>query len=200
MAQVRTDTKYWGNEVVVLAASDTSGTLKLEKKCKHSRINSHYNLQTQQRTEVGAKGRSKATLALLYIYRHTYTFKHTHQNIHFKAQMCLQFYTQAHYRGETGGVCCQDIIKTKSQTPLGISEFDQSKTLLWVRITFQILKLMNSLYSLMKSSAANEVDSVLVLFTTQSKNNIVTLLRYKAEWQPDTEKREMISQSICCPA
>ena len=64
-----------------------------------------------------------------------------------------------------------------------MTEFDQSKALFRVRITFQLLKLMNSLSLLMKSSAANEVDSVFVLFTAQSENNIVTVLSCKAEQQ-----------------
>lgn len=55
---------------------------------------------------------------------------------------------------------------------------------------------MNSLYWLMKSSAANEVGSVFVLFTAHSKNNIVTVLPYKAVQAARCEKeREMISQS-----
>lgn len=61
-----------------------------------------------------------------------------------------------------------------------MTEFDQSKALFQVKITFQLLKLMNSLYWLMKLSAANDVDSVFVLFIAHSKNNIVTVLPYKA--------------------
>lgn len=41
----------------------------------------------------------------------------------------------------------------------------------------------------MKSSAANEVGSVFVLFTAHSKNNIVTVLPYKAVQQLDVKKR-----------
>lgn len=102
----------------------------------------------------------------------TFTFRHKCVPSH--------SYTHANYRGQTSGVCCQDIIKTKSQPPLGMTEFDQSKALFQVSITFQLLKLMNSLYWLMKSSAVNEVDSVFVLFTAHSKNNIVIVLPYKS--------------------
>lgn len=105
-------------------------------------------------------------------------------------------HTHANYRQQTCGVCCQDIIKTKSQPPLGMTEFDQSKALSQVRITFQLLKLMNSLYRLMKSAAANEVDSVFVLFTAHSKNNIVTVLPYKGEQQQGVKMRKMVSQSL----
>lgn len=37
----------------------------------------------------------------------------------------------------------------------------------------------------MMSSAANEVDSVFVLFTAQSKNNVVLVLLHKAQQQLD---------------
>lgn len=99
-------------------------------------------------------------------------------------------------RGQACGVCCQDIIKTKRQPPLGMTEFDQSKALSQVRITFQLLKLMNSLYWLMKSAADNDVDSVFVSFTAHSKNNIVTVLPYKAEHRREVKKREIILQSL----
>lgn len=52
----------------------------------------------------------------------------------------------------------------------------------------------------MKPSAANEVDSVFVLFTAQSKNNIVTVLPHKAEQQLDVKERKCISQFIFRPA
>lgn len=78
--------------------------------------------------------------------------------------------------------------------------FDQSKALFQVSTTFQLLKLMNSLYCLMKSSVANEVDSVFVLFTAHSKNNVVTALPYKVKRQRGAKQRKMISQSISCPA
>lgn len=47
---------------------------------------------------------------------------------------------------------------------------------------------MNSLCWLMKSSAPNEVDSVFVLFTAHSKNNIIIVLPYKAETAAGSEK------------
>ena len=96
--------------------------------------------------------------------RHTHTPKDTFAFRH----KCVpsHSYTEANYRGQTSGVCCQDIIKTKSQPPLGMTEFDQSKALFRVRITFQLLKLMNSLYWLMKSSAANEVECFCVVYST----------------------------------
>lgn len=108
-------------------------------------------------------------------------------------------HTHANYRGQTSGACCQDIIKTKSQPPLGMTEFDQSKALFQVRITFQLLKLMNSLCWLMKSSAANEVDSVFVLFTAHSKNNVVTVLPYKAPKASRCEKEENYF-TVCLPS
>lgn len=109
--------------------------------------------------------------------------------------MCAFTFIHTRKKGQTSGVCCQDIIKTKSQPPLGMTEFDQSKALFQVRITFQLLTLMNSLYWLMKSSAANEVDSVFVLFTAHFKHNIVTVLPYKVAHQRAVKKREMILQS-----
>lgn len=68
--------------------------------------------------------------------------------------------------------------------------FDQSKALSQVRITSQLLKLMNSLYWLMKSAAANEVDSVFVLFTAHSKNNIVTVLPVQSQTAAGSEQEE----------
>lgn len=52
----------------------------------------------------------------------------------------------------------------------------------------------------MKPSAANEVDSVFVLFTAQSKNNIVTVLPYEAEQQLHVKERRSILQFISRPA
>lgn len=106
---------------------------------------------TKQQTEAlltraGAKGRSKATPDL----------SHTPP----KTQSRAFFNTR---RGETAGVRCQDIIKTKSWPPLGKRESDQSPALFQVGISFQLLKLMNSLCCLMKPSAANEVDASLAL-------------------------------------
>lgn len=146
-----------------------------------------------------AKGRSKAT-SDLSVHTHTHTGTHSNSPIsptntlanrqtHTHPQktyslsdtnVCLHIHTYK-YKVQTSGVCCQNIIKTKSQPPLGMTEFDQSKALFRVRITFQLLKLMNSLSRLMNSSAANEVDSVFVLFTAHSKNNIVTVSSYKVE-------------------
>lgn len=129
--------------------------------------------------------------------RHTHTPKDTSTFRH----KCVpsHSYTHANYRGQTSGVCCQDIIKTKSQPPLGMTEFDQSKALFRVRITFQLLKLMNSLCWLMKSSAANEFDSVFVLFTAHSKNNIVTVPPYKSPAAARSEK-EGNDFTVCLPS
>lgn len=52
----------------------------------------------------------------------------------------------------------------------------------------------------MKPSTANEVDSVFVLFTAQSKNNIVTVLQRQAEQQLDVKEKKRISQFISRPA
>lgn len=91
--------------------------------------------------------------------------------------------SHVNYSGQSSWVSCQDIIKTKSQAPLEMTGFDQSKALFQVRITFHLLKLMNGLYRLMKSSVSSEVDSVFVLLTAHSQNNIVKVLLYKAEQQ-----------------
>lgn len=162
-----------------------------------------------------AEGRSKATSDLsVHVQKQTHTptppalirntliqaETSTHARTPLKTRsfsdtnVCLHNHAHANNRGQTSGVCCQDIVKTKSQPPLGMTGFDQSKALFQVSITFQLLKLMNSLYCLMKSSVANEVDSVFVLFTAHSKNNIVTALPCKVK------QRKMISQSISCPA
>lgn len=124
-----------------------------------------------------AEGRSKAT-SDLSVHTHKWAQAHTHsllvllRNLFTNGQtrthslsdinVCLHIHTHSQTTEESSGVCCQDIIKTESQPPLGMTEFDQSKALFQVRTTFQLLKLMNSLYWLMKSLAANEVDSVFV--------------------------------------
>lgn len=78
-----------------------------------------------------------------------------------------------------------------------MTEFDQSKALFQVRITFQLLKLMNSLYRLMKSSEPNEVDSVFVLFTVHSKNN--TVVPYIAKRQSEEVKKKEDDFTVYLP-
>lgn len=149
-----------------------------------------HNRDRESLAGAGAEGRSKAT-SDLSLHTHTQTGSGTHsyspkKKIHLLTSrdahippkthslsgtnVCRHIHTHAKYRGHTSGVCCQDIIKTKSQPPLGTAGCDQSKALFQVTITFQLLKLMNSLCTLMKSSA-NEDDSVFVLFAADSKNN-----------------------------
>lgn len=188
-----------------LTASEIIQTLKLKKETfrKYTApVIYKHNGDRELLVGAGAKGRSKAT-SDLSVHTHTHTQAHTqihpshlrntltNRQTHTYPQktyllsdtnVCLHIHTHK-YKVQTSGVCCQNIIKTKSQPPLGMTEFDQSKALFRVWITFQLLKLMNSLSRLIKSSAANEVDSVFVLFTAHSKNNIVTVLSYKAEQQ-----------------
>lgn len=95
-------------------------------------------------TRAGAKGRSKATSEL----------SHTPPDIRFKTQR-RAFFTRG---GETAGVCCQAIIKTKSRPPLGKGSLIKATLCSESGLLFQLLKLMNSLRCLMKPSAANEVE------------------------------------------
>jgi len=148
-----------------LAASQISQTLKLEKRnigkstapviYKHNRDRESLvgasaegrQLQICQFTCTGTHSYSPSSLKT-----HTKRLRHTHahtpqRHIPLQTQMCASpfIHTHTHYRGQSCGGCCQDITKTKSQPPLGMTEFDQSETLSQVRITFQLLKLMNSL-------------------------------------------------------
>lgn len=74
--------------------------------------------------------------------------------LHFHAQMCLQMQTTE----DRVGLVVK--ISQRASPPLGMTEFDQSKALFQVKIAFQLLKLMNSLYGLMKSSAASKADTI----------------------------------------
>lgn len=76
--------------------------------------------------------------------------------LHFHAQMCLQMQTTE----DRVGLVVKISQRQRASPPLGMTEFDQSKALFQVKIAFQLLKLMNSLYGLMKSSAASKADTI----------------------------------------
>lgn len=103
--------------------------------------------------------------------------------------MCLHIYAGKLQSTDQWGLLSK-YHKDKEPAPTGKTEFDQSKALFQVRITFQLLKLMNSLYWLMKPSVANKDDSVFVLFTAHSKNNIVKALLYKPEAARSKKKKK----------
>lgn len=103
--------------------------------------------------------------------------------------MCLHIYAGKLQSTDQWGLLSK-YHKDKEPAPTGKTEFDQSKALFQVRISFQLLKLMNSLYWLMKPSVANKDDSVFVLFTAHSKNNIVNALLYKPEAARSKKKKK----------
>lgn len=89
-------------------------------------------------TRAGAKRRSKATSEL----------SHTPPKM----------FALIDKRGETAGLCCQDVIKTKRRPPLGRRSLIKATLCSESGRLFQLLKLMNSLCCLMKPLAANEVE------------------------------------------
>lgn len=133
--------------------------------------------------------------------RRSHTHTHTQRHHFSGTNVCLHIYAGKLQSTDQWGLLSK-YHKDKEPAPTGKTEFDQSKALFQVRITFQLLKLMNSLYLLMKPSVANKDDSVFVLFTAHSKNNIVKALLYKPEAARSKKKkknRKMILQSISHP-